>query len=573
VSDKCILKDTFTINSILLKRGAKLLMKGPLDGVSEDAAKEKLATLAEFPVALKIELPEKEAEEEKVDAGVGVVKLANLPAVDGFASHGMFARVGRIAEVSDFACTARAKSPSPAPTGLTGMWLEVAELINTLSTNLDQLTGHVVPTEDASAVLEVAASKKLPPGTLPFDIGSHQYCRSNDHAKATLQRWADDLEWFAAKVAKTEQHVLKLPAGQAWPDSSSLVQLADRLQEAKLVDERLVRKGMEMLDRAAGHVDEAEEQDKIRFALLRYSGQEPGVWLEHTFATLLTSNPVADWHVVNPFLSDSQVQLVMDLAMLIMLRSNRLGLLNCALQAVTRVLSFTQSLDDKSKSFDKCRLALGQASEALTGWLLTKRAYTQGDTFDPRFLAFEFTRNIILRPNQVDLVNTFVRRMAGGDSGEKPAMVKQMIMGQGKTAVVSPLLVLILADSKQLVTLVVPGALLEQSRSVLRETFSSVLTKKVGTFECDRSMAFDPHMLAKLEKARDKGAVVVTVPTAVKSLMLHLVENMQKLQEKSKDEGLAVTELRSQVRQIAKALTLFRTGVVLMMKLMCFCIH
>merc|ERR1711974_372253 len=111
-------------------------------------------------------------------------------------------------------------------------------------------------------------------------------------------------------------------------------------------------------------------------------------------------------------------------------RSNRLGLLNTAIQGISGVLKYTHVLD-KGESFEDRRLALGQASDALTSLLLTRRAYTQGEEFDPRFLAFEFTRNIILRPNQVDLINTFLKKINKVDtlSGEQPAIVKQMIMG------------------------------------------------------------------------------------------------------------------------------------------------
>ena len=57
-----------------------------------------------------------------------------------------------------------------------------------------------------------------------------------------------------------------------------------------------------------------------------------------------------------------------------------------------------------------------------------------------------------------------------------------MIMGAGKTTVICPLLALLLADGKSLVTLVVPSALLEMSRSVLRACFSNVITKRVSHF-------------------------------------------------------------------------------------------
>jgi len=51
------------------------------------------------------------------------------------------------------------------------------------------------------------------------------------------------------------------------------------------------------------------------------------------------------------------------------------------------------------------------------------------------------------------------------------ARCHQMIMGAGKTTVVGPLLALLLGDGKTLVVQVVPAALLEFSRAVMRECF------------------------------------------------------------------------------------------------------
>ena len=65
-----------------------------------------------------------------------------------------------------------------------------------------------------------------------------------------------------------------------------------------------------------------------------------------------------------------------------------------------------------------------------------------------------------------------------------------MIMGAGKTTVVCPLLSLILADGSSLITLAVPPALLSQSRDVLRRRFSSVVHKRIYTYNFDR---YDPR--------------------------------------------------------------------------------
>ena len=80
--------------------------------------------------------------------------------------------------------------------------------------------------------------------------------------------------------------------------------------------------------------------------------------------------------------------------------------------------------------------------------------------FDPRFLVFEFTWNILLRKKQVEIVLDF---MASLDKDQ--SKVKQMIMGAGKTTVVAPLLALMLADGESLVLSVVPRALVEMSRT------------------------------------------------------------------------------------------------------------
>lgn len=102
-----------------------------------------------------------------------------------------------------------------------------------------------------------------------------------------------------------------------------------------------------------------------------------------------------------------------------------------------------------------------------------------------------------------------------------------MIMGAGKTSVVCPLLVLMLANGESLVTQVVLDSLLFQSRDVMRAVFSRVIQKRCYTLTFDRSY---PHnydslllLLQKLHRARKEKAVVCTTPAAVKSLMLKYV--------------------------------------------------
>ena len=136
-----------------------------------------------------------------------------------------------------------------------------------------------------------------------------------------------------------------------------------------------------------------------------------------------------------------------------------------------------------------------------------------------RYLVFEFVWNIQLRKKQVEIVNDFRECLSTGRS-----KVKQMIMGAGKTSVVAPLLALIVADGKHLVLSVVPKALVEMSRTRMRETFSAIMTKRIYTLEFDRSTNVKSSMRRSLENAAKNRGVVVATPTTLKSIMLSYVE-------------------------------------------------
>ena len=74
---------------------------------------------------------------------------------------------------------------------------------------------------------------------------------------------------------------------------------------------------------------------------------------------------------------------------------------------------------------------------------------------DPRLLCFEFSMGLVLRPQQVQLLRKLVPGARAGRS-----LCHQMLMGEGKTTVISPLLALLLADGSQLLMQIVPAPLL-----------------------------------------------------------------------------------------------------------------
>ncbi|CCD20481.1 hypothetical protein, conserved, partial [Trypanosoma vivax Y486] len=166
-------------------------------------------------------------------------------------------------------------------------------------------------------------------------------------------------------------------------------------------------------------------------------------------------------------------------------------------------------------------------------------------TFDPRYLLFEFIHCILLRKRQVEMVQSFVK-----DIHSNVSRVQQMIMGQGKTTVVAPLLALILADGEQLVTQVMPTALLEQTSVILRRCFSVVIPKQIYTLQFDRSINdsdIDQVELLrqKLTAAARRRAIFISAPECIKSVFLKMVEQLHMIETVSGNEFDALCDTAS----------------------------
>jgi hypothetical protein len=140
-------------------------------------------------------------------------------------------------------------------------------------------------------------------------------------------------------------------------------------------------------------------------------------------------------------------------------------------------------------------------------------------------------------------------------------------MGAGKTTVIGPILALILADGSRLVTQVVPSALLEFSRSIMRSRFTHIIRKRISTFVFDRSVNKIRHitrLFDKLNAARKTRGIVITTPESIKSLMLKFTELLHQL-ESAPAHLSAPAQLRLKIRsemadQLSTILQMWRRG-------------
>ena len=323
---------------------------------------------------------------------------------------------------------------------------------------------------------------------------------------------------------------------------------------------------------------------KLIFLLKRFCRLEASIWLEFLFSSVLSSQQFHDLAALNPFLSAAQVDRITDVVVSTILHANRISHINrCILdcRALEKTLVQIEELPvegvdggvDRAARAQELSSALDLMDESLSRNLNTQRHYIDemsesfeggeekrlrrgGRSYDPRFLLFEFTWSILLRKSQVQIVNEYLSNLKSGAS-----TVKQMLMGAGKTTIVCPLLALMLGDGETLVVQVVPPALLELSRAVMRSTFSSIMHKRIFTLSFDRSTEANPNIFKKLSSSIQTRGVVITTPTTVKSMMLKFIEWIYTLNDPTIPRS---TQMETDCQELGRVLQLFRDGVLIM---------
>ena len=370
--------------------------------------------------------------------------------------------------------------------------------------------------------------------TLPFDVSHHSVAQSGV-AKDFLQRLEQDVSLFAATMKNRQEEQF----------AGNLQQLIQDAKTTRETDRSRVSELIVELETLLNTIPSME----YRTLLERIGHRQMRIELHHATAAFLSSTMEEDLKQMNPFgpsidRVDTSIQAICFLI-------NRIGQVNRVLDQANRVRH--ASSKDAEIMYKE-----------LVATLSCRRSYFRPDaTFDPRFLVFEYLFDLILRPRQVEMVNSFY---------SSSSRVQQMIMGAGKTTVVGPLLTLLLANQSQLVTQVMPSALLEQSRQILRQRFSWIMVKRIYTLEFDRAVEDDVELveqvLHKLENARRNGDVIVASPESIKSLVLKIIEQLHSL-EQHKDTGNLRFETQLTVRSemadtLTKIIDLWQSGVLIM---------
>lgn len=140
----------------------------------------------------------------------------------------------------------------------------------------------------------------------------------------------------------------------------------------------------------------------------------------------------------------------------------------------------------------------------------------------PSYLVFEFYRNILIWPEQVENLEKL----------QSNGVALEMIMGGGKTAVLTPLLAFEHADGNSLVVQMMPEALIPSMSEALKSSLWSAFSKTIELIEINRNTPLEPLNLqrlhSRLENAIIERKVVILSPNSLNSLLLRFVETVKK---------------------------------------------
>ena len=366
------------------------------------------------------------------------------------------------------------------------------------------------------------------------------------------------------------------------PDSrfarAELRRLAALLEATRADDERFVGLAADEIESEANRLMELEEDEfQAKWRLLQNAKRVVPLWFNFIATSLLSSKMQEHWATLNPFLPHAMFETLSSTLALTMLRASRMRQASAALQSVRTLL---RAIEGGSARAECLQIADGltstlvarrhfvmcsDTSSAATGSHESKAEASDGRTFTfrPAFLVFEFVMNILLRRRQFEMVESYMRVVREKGPVGREMRVKQMLMGQGKTTCISPLLCLLLADGERLVMQVMPAPLLEHSRGVLRGIFSSLMPKQITTFDFKRATQCQPNLLRKLRGSAKSSGIVVAAPSSIKSIMLRFIENRCKLLEGSAPSADAERELARETRLIGDAIDLWRNGCLI----------
>lgn len=284
------------------------------------------------------------------------------------------------------------------------------------------------------------------------------------------------------------------------------------------------------------------DEENLELSLLRESHLEKSWNIETCITTYLHSR----WDLLedkNPPLTPEEIQEFHALM-------TEYFLVNIRAKQTKRALSLIEEVKHLSKNERSYTLKVQELGEIV----FAKRSYDYHTS--PAMLVFEYASDFLIRPSQAKALNEI---FATDETGKSKNVILQLIMGGGKSKVISPIQAQMKADGKQLSLLVVPDFSFEGSKIDLERTSFPLFKQHERTLEFSREDTTIPYLktvLSMLKEAINHKEYVTTRPKDLLCLELaHWDVRSQRIRNSYNNELIEKAEL---LREIVNLIT--RTG-------------
>ncbi|KAK6347384.1 hypothetical protein TWF718_005223 [Orbilia javanica] len=165
----------------------------------------------------------------------------------------------------------------------------------------------------------------------------------------------------------------------------------------------------------------------------------------------------------------------------------------------------------------------------------------------PDWLLLEIDGNILIRPDQVEVAHATIEPASGNNS------VLQMNMGQGKTSCIMPMAASVLADSKRLLRVVVPRALLLQTVQIIHARLGGLVGREVRHVPFSRQTSTSPDVIKAFHEIHLKilrsSGLMICLPEHTLSFML---SGLQRLSDGRTEEAKPMVRLQSWLNKFSR---------------------
>lgn len=179
--------------------------------------------------------------------------------------------------------------------------------------------------------------------------------------------------------------------------------------------------------------------------------------------------------------------------------------------------------------------------QELAATLLAKRTYSYIE--HPEYLVFEYTTGFLLRPVQVSALDQLMIQKGQIGNIKGLGAVLEMIMGSGKTAVLLPLVAILMAHQGHLALAIMPEELMPSKIAELEKPLGQSFQQSIQVIEVNRQTPLDtPHLqlvLGKLKHAQEEGRLVMMTNSSLQSLYLHFLARLDTLTHPNPPFGLS----------------------------------